>query len=176
VSRSAKGVLPRAVGRGQDFTNSHALHALPERVAVDRVAIAEEIGWRGVVGEGVHDLLGRPGGGGMLGDVEVEDTPPMVGKDDQDEEHAQARGRDREEIDGDQVPVAAAPFPRALDQAFRPAYRGRPPVNAEIKALVSYKIGGLINKAAGVSDCQTSIKTGTRTPRLSCVDDCERPE
>jgi len=27
----------------------------------------------------------------------------MVGEDDQDEDHAQARGRDREEVDGDQV-------------------------------------------------------------------------
>ena len=45
----------------------------PERVAVDRVAIAEQVSRRGVVGDGVHDLLGRPGG-----------YP--------DEEHTQARG------------------------------------------------------------------------------------
>ena len=32
--------------------------------------------------------------------------------------------------------MAAAPLPRALDQALRPAQVGRPPVNAEIKALV----------------------------------------
>jgi hypothetical protein len=74
-----EGVLPWAVGRSQDFTDAHALHALAERVAVDRVAIAQEIGRRGVVREGVHDLLGRPGGGGTLGDVEVEDAPPLVG-------------------------------------------------------------------------------------------------
>ena len=99
-----EGVLPRAVRRGQDFTDSHALHSLPERVTVDRVAIAEEIGRRGVVREGVHDLLGRPGRGGMLGDVEVEDAPAMVGEHDEDEEDAQARGGHREEIDRDQVP------------------------------------------------------------------------
>jgi len=33
---------------------------MAERLAVDLVAIPEEIGWRGVFGEGVHDLLGRP--------------------------------------------------------------------------------------------------------------------
>src|SRR6267378_1494988 len=37
-----EGILPRAVRRGEDFTDAHALHALPEHVAVDRVTIAEE--------------------------------------------------------------------------------------------------------------------------------------
>src|SRR5260370_29664955 len=35
-----EGVLPRAVGRREDFTDAHALHALPEHVTVDRAAIA----------------------------------------------------------------------------------------------------------------------------------------
>src|SRR5882762_10678187 len=98
-----EGVLPWAVNR-EDFTDAHALHALPEHVTVDRVAIAEEIGRGGVVREGVHDLLGRPGSGGMLGDVEVEDAPAGVGEHDEDEQNAQARGGNREEIDGDEVP------------------------------------------------------------------------
>ena len=55
-----EGILRRAVGRGQDFGDPHALHTLPEGVAVDRVAIAEEVRRHGVVREGVHDLLGRP--------------------------------------------------------------------------------------------------------------------
>ena len=40
----------------------------------------------------------------MLGDVEVEDAPAVVGEHDEDEQHAQARGGNREEIDGDEVP------------------------------------------------------------------------
>src|SRR6266850_2207292 len=67
-----EGVLPGAVGRREDFTDAHALHALPEHVTVDRVAIAEEVGRGGVVREGVHDLLGRPGSGGMLRRILVE--------------------------------------------------------------------------------------------------------
>src|SRR5207247_9579286 len=35
-----EGVLPRAVRRREDFTDAHALHALPEHVTVQRVAIA----------------------------------------------------------------------------------------------------------------------------------------
>src|SRR5437667_6419060 len=99
-----EGVLPRAVRRREDFTDAHALHALPEHVTVDRVAIAEEIGRGGVVREGVHDLLGRPGSGGMLSDIEVEDAPAVVGEHDEDEQNAQARGGNSEEIDGDEVP------------------------------------------------------------------------
>ena len=40
----------------------------------------------------------------MLGDIEVEDAPPVVGEHDEDEQDAQARGGNREEIDGDEVP------------------------------------------------------------------------
>src|SRR2546428_5480103 len=98
-----EGILPWAVRRRQDFTDAHALHALPEQVTVDRVAIAEEKGRRGVVREGVHDLLGGPGSGGMLGDIEVEDAPAVVGEHDDDEQNPQARGGNSEEIDGDEV-------------------------------------------------------------------------
>jgi len=83
-------LLPRTVRRGQHFTDAHALHALPKSETVDAIAIAEEIGRRGVVREGVDELLGGPGGGGMLGDVEVDDTPAVVG------EHDQGDGRRRE--------------------------------------------------------------------------------
>ena len=39
----------------------------------------------------------------MFGHVEVEDTAALVDENDQGEEHAQGRGGDREEIEGDQV-------------------------------------------------------------------------
>jgi hypothetical protein len=42
-------------------------------------------------------------GGGMLGDVEVEDTAAVVDEHDEDEEDAQAGGGHGEEIDGHQV-------------------------------------------------------------------------
>src|SRR5207302_11471707 len=71
-------ILPWVVRRCQDLTDAHAIHAFAERMAVDGVAIAEETGRSGIVGEGVHDLLGRPSSAGMLGDVEVEDAPTIV--------------------------------------------------------------------------------------------------
>ena len=83
-----EGVLPGAVRRRPDFTDAHALEALPEHVPVDRIAVAEEVGRSGVVREGIHDLPGRPGRRGMLGNIEVEDAPPVVGEHDEDEQDA----------------------------------------------------------------------------------------
>ena len=97
-------ILPGALGGREHFADPHPLHSLPEGVAVDRVTIAEDVGWRGVVGEGLHELPCGPGRGGMLGHVEVDEAPTMVGEHDQDEEDAQAGGGDREEIEGDEVP------------------------------------------------------------------------
>src|SRR5882724_1429263 len=96
-------VLPRAVGRGQHFMDPQALHSVLERVTVDAVAIAEEIERRAVLRERVDELLGGPGGGGMLGDVEVEDTAAVVGEHDQDEKDAEPGAGHGEEIDRDQV-------------------------------------------------------------------------
>jgi hypothetical protein len=45
-------VLPRALRRGEKLLDPHALHAVPELVAVNVVAVAEEIGRGGVVREG----------------------------------------------------------------------------------------------------------------------------
>ena len=38
---------------------------------------------------------------GVFGDVEVDDAAAMVSEHDEDEVHPQARGGDREEVDGD---------------------------------------------------------------------------
>ncbi|MGH7319464.1 MAG: hypothetical protein ACRELA_07555, partial [Candidatus Rokuibacteriota bacterium] len=59
-------------------------------LAIHLVTVAQEIGGRGSVRERVHHRLGGPGGGGMFGDVEVDDAPAVVGEPDEDEEDAQA--------------------------------------------------------------------------------------
>jgi hypothetical protein len=99
-----EGILPRAVRGGEELIDPHALNTLPKRRPVDAVAIAEEIGRCAVIGESVHDLLGGPVGGRVLGHVEVDDASAMVNQHDENEEDAQARSGDREEIEGDQIP------------------------------------------------------------------------
>jgi hypothetical protein len=78
-------------------------HPVPELLAIDLVTISEEVRRRGLVREGVHELLSRPGGGGMLSDVEVDDAPAVVSEHDEDEENAAASGGHGEEVDRDQV-------------------------------------------------------------------------
>jgi hypothetical protein len=76
---------------------------VPKLLAVDAIAVAEEMGWRGLVRKDLHDLLRGPGGSGMLGHVEVNDAPAMVSEHDANEEDAQTHGGDREEIERDQI-------------------------------------------------------------------------
>jgi hypothetical protein len=47
-------VLPWAVGCRQHFTDAHAPQSVLKEVTVDAVAVAEEIGRRGVFRKGVH--------------------------------------------------------------------------------------------------------------------------
>jgi hypothetical protein len=76
---------------------------MPELLTVDSVTIPKQIDGGGVVWEGVDELLGRPGGGRMLRDVEVDDAPAVVGEDDEDEEDAEANGGHGEEVDRDEA-------------------------------------------------------------------------
>src|SRR3989441_8783645 len=103
MRRSAKGFCQGLCGAVRTSSILMPFHSVLKLLAVDLVTVAEEIGRRGVVREGVHDLLGRPGGGGMLGDVEVENAPPTVGQDDEDEEDVQVSGGNGEEVDRDEV-------------------------------------------------------------------------
>ena len=96
-------ILPGAVWRREDLLDPHGRHPVPELRAIDVVTISEEVRRRGLVREGVHELLSSPGGSGMLGDVEVEDPPAVVSEHDEDEEDAEASGGHGEEVDRDQV-------------------------------------------------------------------------
>ncbi|MGH7334641.1 MAG: hypothetical protein ACREKS_18230, partial [Candidatus Rokuibacteriota bacterium] len=53
-----KRILPGAKRRRENFLDPHALHAVAKLLAIRLVTVAQEIGGRGVVREGVHDLLG----------------------------------------------------------------------------------------------------------------------
>lgn len=55
-------ILPRAVRRCEYFVDPHPLHTVPKMLAVELVTVAPEIGRRGVVREGVDDLLGGSSG------------------------------------------------------------------------------------------------------------------
>lgn len=64
LTRGHERVLPRALRRREHLHDPRALYAMPKWLTVDAVAVVEEVGRRGVVREGVDELLCGPGGGG----------------------------------------------------------------------------------------------------------------
>jgi hypothetical protein len=73
-------ILPRRARGTHDLLDPHMPDALPKLGAIDVVAIAQQIAWRCVPGEGVHHLLSGPLSRGMLGDVEVHEPLAVVGQ------------------------------------------------------------------------------------------------
>ena len=116
ITRSANG-LPRRARRDKHFSYVHVLDSCAELCPIDPVPIPEQVSRRFVPRECLDDLLCRPPGARILGDVEMHDPPSMMEQDDQDEEHLETdRGHD-EEVDGDKV------FDMALQE--RPPRRRR---------------------------------------------------
>lgn len=93
-------VLPWRPRGGQDFSDAHAFHASSESVAIDRIAIAEEVPGSGVFGECLEDLLGRPGRGRCACHVEVDYLAPMVEQHHEHEEDAERRSGHDQKVNG----------------------------------------------------------------------------
>ena len=95
----AVGVLPgRTIGRF-DFLHVHHLHSCGELAAVDAVVVSKQVFRRGVPRKGLDDLLGSPTRGGILGDIEMHNSPPFMHQDDEYVEDAKIRRRNCEEVD-----------------------------------------------------------------------------
>src|SRR6267143_5460254 len=131
MSRSAKGFCHGLCGAVRT-----ALHSVVKLLAVDLVTVAQEIGGRGVVREGVYDLLGGPVGGGVLGHVEVDDAPAVVSEHDENKEDAQARGWHRD----------VGPVQGRNPLGLRFLRRFRPAGTVEGDRLANERLeGGLVN-------------------------------
>ena len=74
-----------------------------ELVTVGAVAVAEQVSRSAVPGKRFHDLLRGPLRTWGLGHVEMDDTSPVVGQDDEDEQHVERHRGHGEEIDGHQI-------------------------------------------------------------------------
>ena len=59
-----KGILPRRSRGRLLLLDTHALYPLNENRSVNRIAVAQQILGRCVIGERIDDLLGRPRGRG----------------------------------------------------------------------------------------------------------------
>jgi len=94
-------ILPGRSRRDEDLANPQASRPPYEHVAVDGVAIAEQVLGRCLFREALDKLEGGPGGGGVVGDVDMDEFSTVVSKDQESEEQVEGQGRNDEEIDGD---------------------------------------------------------------------------
>ena len=93
-------ILPRRVRGTDDFLDAQVLDAILEPLAVDAIAVTVQVSWRLIERKCLGDLPSRPFGGGMSGDVEVNDAPPVMAENDEAIQHAKRGGRHGEEING----------------------------------------------------------------------------
>jgi hypothetical protein len=98
-----EGILPGSARGDEDLANAHALNPPLEVSAEDGVTIAEQVSGAGFVRERVDDLLGRPRGGGLVSDADVEEFSAVVAEDHEGEEQAKRQGGYDEEVDGRDV-------------------------------------------------------------------------
>jgi hypothetical protein len=86
------GVLPWRTRGGEDFGDAHGFRASSKSVAIDDIAIAEEVPGSRVLRERLEHLLSCPGRGRCAGHVEVDYLAPMVKQHDEHEEDTERRG------------------------------------------------------------------------------------
>ena len=134
-----EGILPGRPGGDEDLAHPQAFHAPDEDVAVDSIPITEQVRGRCLFREALDQLVGGPGGGGVVGDVDMGEFSTVVSKDQESEEQAEGEGRDDKEVDGDNVMEM-----RLQERAPR---RGRPRRRAA-HVLGNGELGDLIAEEA----------------------------
>lgn len=96
-------ILPWRARRDHHFFDAHALNSLAKCVAVDSIAITNQKSWCLIEGKSLDDLLCRPFGCGVRGDVEVDDVTTVVAKHNEREQDPKRSGGHCEEVNGDDV-------------------------------------------------------------------------
>jgi len=92
------------VGSGDDFFDPHSSYPLLKIVSIDRIPVSDQKAWGSVFRKRLDQLLGRPGGGRMFRDVEMNNSTSFMQKDDEAVKVTECRGGDRKEIDANDVP------------------------------------------------------------------------
>ena len=83
-----EGILPGRSRGDEDLAHPEALHPPDEHIAVDRVPIAEQVLGCGLFQEALDKLVGGPGGGWVVGDVDMDEFSTVVSEDQESEEQS----------------------------------------------------------------------------------------
>ena len=79
------GILPRQSRRSENFLCAQVLDAMTEVFPIDAVPIPQQVARSAVVGKSLHDLLCRPLRAGTGGHIEMQNAPPVMRENEQDE-------------------------------------------------------------------------------------------
>src|SRR5215813_7416718 len=97
-------ILPGRMWGGDHLFDLHSSYPPLKIVSVDRIPVSEQEAWSGVLRKRLDQLLGRPGGGRVFRDVEMNDLTSFMQKDDEAVKVTERRSRDSKEIDANDVP------------------------------------------------------------------------
>ncbi len=102
ISHPALGyaILPRTADRGSDTRDVHRANSGGNLAAILGVVIEDEKPNVRVVRKRFPQLLHDPDASAMAGNVEVENTSPIMANDEEDIDHVEGKGRYREEVHG----------------------------------------------------------------------------
>ena len=95
--------LPGRSRGDEDLAHPQAFHPPDEHIGVDRVPVAEQVLGRCLFREALDKLVSGPGGGGVVGGVEMDEFSTVVSKDQESEEQLEGEGGDDEEVDSDNL-------------------------------------------------------------------------
>ena len=95
--------LPGRSESSENLADIQAFDQRPECSTVDAVTVPEQEPRGLVPREGLHDLGCGPLGGGMLGDIEMNDAPAIMSQNKKNVQDAKSNGGHHEEVHGDQL-------------------------------------------------------------------------
>ena len=98
------GPLPRRPRRRKHFLDAHGFDLSGEIASENAITVAKQVTWNLIKWEGLPQLLAGPLGGGMSGDIEVDDPPAVVREHHEHIENLEAECGNREKIDRHQGP------------------------------------------------------------------------
>ena len=91
------GIPPRAPRCDRAFLHPQTAYAFSKLASIDGITIAQQVLRHGLPWKRFNELLRRPFARRMLRHIEVNDPAPIVGQDNQHEQHAQSHRGDGEE-------------------------------------------------------------------------------
>jgi len=96
--------LPGTSWGNDNFLDVKCLHLILKREAIDSIPISQEVARVFSIIKGLNQLPGGPGGGRMFGHVKVQDSAPIMCKNNKDEQDPEGSRGYGEEIDRNQFP------------------------------------------------------------------------